>query len=130
MASCSSKNTQGQREYLEPSPDGKAASEESGFFYIRGIIEGIFVISIWTFAFDFLADGVCAVGDFSCAETDSHLVLGNPSSLGKDNWTRFRHSIQVESVMLFDNLYCEKQRLEVSTEPGQWQISRWRSSNL
>ena len=35
-----------REKYLELSPDGKAASVESGFFRIRGIVEGIFVISI------------------------------------------------------------------------------------
>jgi len=35
-----------REKYLELSPDGKAASEESGLFCIRGIVEGIFVILI------------------------------------------------------------------------------------
>lgn len=35
-----------REKYLELSPDGKAASEDSGFFCIREIVEGVFVISI------------------------------------------------------------------------------------
>lgn len=35
-----------REKYLELSPDGKAASKESGFFCIRGIVEDIFVMSI------------------------------------------------------------------------------------
>ena len=35
-----------REKYLELSPDGKAASEKSGFFCIRGVVEGVFVISI------------------------------------------------------------------------------------
>lgn len=35
-----------REKYLELSPDGKAASEESGFFCIRGTVESIFAMSI------------------------------------------------------------------------------------
>lgn len=40
--------------------------------------------------------GSVQLGAFSRAETDSHFVLDNPISLGRGNWTRFRHLIQVE----------------------------------
>lgn len=35
-----------RKKYLELSPDGTATSEDSGFFCIREIVEGVFVISI------------------------------------------------------------------------------------
>lgn len=68
----------------------------------------------------FLADGVCAVGAFSRANSDSHFVLENASLLGTDNKARFNTQSKLDQSHSLIIYTVKKERLEVGTEPGQW----------